>query len=80
MTERPACADIPNPDVVFFPVPRESEPAPGPYPKMAKEICGRCPEKIRKGCLTTALKLGEQATGVWAGTTEQERRRLKAHR
>ncbi|MFP5577158.1 MAG: WhiB family transcriptional regulator [Acidimicrobiia bacterium] len=55
-----------DPDV-FFPDRGESlEPA--------KRICGEC--VVRDECLEHALRNGERF-GVWGGTSERERRRLR---
>ncbi|WP_371477626.1 WhiB family transcriptional regulator [Kitasatospora sp. NBC_00315] len=40
----------------------------------AKSLCRRCP--VREQCLAWALRTG-QDTGVWGGTTEDERRAEK---
>lgn len=40
----------------------------------AKEVCRNCPVTIR--CLAWALETG-QASGVWGGMSEEERRALK---
>ena len=40
----------------------------------AKRICLACP--VRKRCLAWALELGA-ASGIWGGTTEDERRALR---
>ncbi|MEW2273703.1 WhiB family transcriptional regulator [Streptomyces griseofuscus] len=40
----------------------------------AKKVCQRCP--VRQECLDWALDTG-QGIGVWGGTTELERRRLR---
>jgi WhiB family redox-sensing transcriptional regulator len=75
-TERAACRDAP-PDL-FFPVSHF-----GPAEEQineAKMICARCP--VRAECLRHALRSGE-ASGIWGGTTEYERRRIRrqhAHR
>lgn len=39
-----------------------------------REVCGGCP--IRSGCLDWAVRHNEP--GIWAGTTPQQRRRLRA--
>ncbi|MFF8844238.1 WhiB family transcriptional regulator [Streptomyces sp. NPDC015127] len=39
----------------------------------AKQVCARCP--VREQCLAWALENG-QATGVWGGLSEDERRSL----
>ncbi|MFJ5263114.1 WhiB family transcriptional regulator [Streptomyces sp. NPDC088387] len=43
--------------------------------EQAKAICRDCP--VREPCLRCALDEGE-AIGVWGGTNETERRRLRA--
>ncbi len=40
----------------------------------AKAICGQC--AVRAECLEFALS-ANQADGIWGGTTEEERRRLR---
>lgn len=40
----------------------------------AKAVCGRCP--VREPCLRWAVEAG-QDLGIWGGTNETERRRLK---
>jgi WhiB family redox-sensing transcriptional regulator len=40
----------------------------------AKRICRACP--VRERCLAWALNLGT-ASGVWGGTTEDERRAMR---
>ena len=42
--------------------------------EQAKAVCRRCP--VREQCLQWALRTG-QSTGVWGGTSEEERRALK---
>lgn len=43
----------------------------------AKAICARC--LVLSDCLTYAIETGQDA-GVWGGTSEQERRALRAGR
>lgn len=43
----------------------------------ARRVCQRCP--VAGPCLAYALDLGEQE-GVWGGTLEHERRRLRRER
>jgi WhiB family redox-sensing transcriptional regulator len=43
----------------------------------AKKVCARCP--VRTPCLDYALR-NDERFGVWGGTTERERRRLKKER
>ncbi|MEV0173126.1 WhiB family transcriptional regulator [Streptomyces sp. NPDC050803] len=40
----------------------------------AKAVCHRCP--VRGRCLAWALEAGEES-GVWGGTDEDERRRMR---
>ena len=51
---------------IFFPTKGESIAE-------AKAICGRCP--VREECLEFALT--NRCIGVWGGTSEQQRRRLR---
>jgi WhiB family redox-sensing transcriptional regulator len=43
----------------------------------AREVCAGC--VVRPECLEHALTRGEKY-GVWAGTSERERRRIRIHR
>ena len=61
------CAET-DPDL-FFP-----EKNSGKTAQQAKEICGRC--EVREDCLLYALTAGE-TFGIWGGTTESERRKLR---
>lgn len=63
-----ACRGV-DPDL-FFPERGEST-------REAKEICGICP--VRRACLEHALAHGERH-GIWGGTSERERRRLRHDR
>lgn len=58
------CAQA-DPDAWF---PEQSNPAPA----QVFTVCGRCP--VRRSCLAAALLRHEE--GVWAGTTEADRRHL----
>jgi WhiB family redox-sensing transcriptional regulator len=49
-------------------------PVPGASPAKAKQICAGC--LVRTECLAYALD-SDISHGVWGGTTEMERRRLK---
>jgi len=40
----------------------------------AKTLCGECP--VKNACLQYALET-KQEHGIWGGTTEEERRRLR---
>lgn len=57
---------------MFFPV-SSSDPAAAELSN-AKRLCGQCPVSV--SCLRWALSHGVTA-GVWGGTTEEERRRLR---
>ncbi|MFH8736856.1 WhiB family transcriptional regulator [Streptomyces sp. NPDC017964] len=66
---RPACAD--EDAELFFPIGDT-----GPEllkAETAKAVCGRCP--LTGSCLMAALERDE--AGVWGGTDEDERRRMK---
>lgn len=55
---------------------------PGPKNVAAQEaamaVCCRCP--VKAPCLARAMQLGTEALGVWGGTTEADRRRLRGKR
>lgn len=68
LTKRPPCADSPE---VFF-------PSKGASPKAAKAICAGC--DIRDKCLEEALSGPFDLSGVWGGTTEEERRKIRRGR
>lgn len=53
--------------------PETFHPAPGESPKDAKRVCQGCP--VREKCLDVALQ--HDWYGVWGGTTQMERRRLR---
>lgn len=66
-----ACRDAPA--ELFFPVGTT-----GPAIRTidaAKAVCGAC--RVREACLAFALATAQDA-GVWGGTTEEERRALRA--
>jgi WhiB family redox-sensing transcriptional regulator len=74
--EAAPCSET-NPDAFF---PEEVEDANGkiisssyPHEADAKAVCARCPVRIQ--CLLTALEGGD--IGIWGGTTENERRKIK---
>jgi WhiB family transcriptional regulator, redox-sensing transcriptional regulator len=67
-----ACRDV-DPDL-FFPL--GTEGASLPQIEQAKQICRTCP--VRPPCLRWALDHG--VTGVWGGTTEEERRKHRRSR
>lgn len=58
-----------DPDLFF---PERGEPT-----APAKEVCSVC--VVRAECLEYAL-VGRETYGVWGGTSEQERRRLRRQR
>jgi WhiB family redox-sensing transcriptional regulator len=60
-----------DPDL-FFPLGGTGEPLAKAL--AAKEVCGTC--AVRRPCLQFALETN-QDTGVWGGTTEDERRSLR---
>jgi WhiB family redox-sensing transcriptional regulator len=66
-----ACRDA-DPEL-FFPI-GSSGPALRQLDE-ARAICARC--LVLRDCLTYALETGQDA-GVWGGTSEQERRALRA--
>lgn len=60
-----ACADA-DPELFF--------PEKGRSPKPAKLLCATCP--VAGDCLTHALDMGYETSGVWGGTTEKARRTM----
>lgn len=58
-----------HPEVNYFPTLGENT-AP------AKQVCAGCP--VRAECLAEALQ-DSHTVGVWGGTSERERRRLRRH-
>jgi WhiB family redox-sensing transcriptional regulator len=52
-------------------------PERGGSSKAARSVCGQC--KVREQCLEYALNNKEQF-GIWGGTSERERRRLRRER
>lgn len=60
-----ACRE--HPEVSFF-------PERGERLDPARAVCAAC--LVRDDCLAYALSLGPQLAGVWAGTSEAERRVL----
>jgi WhiB family redox-sensing transcriptional regulator len=67
---RSACRDS-DPDV-FFPI-GSTGPALEQI-ETARRICAACP--VRDECLEFALATNQEA-GIWGGTTEEERRKLR---
>jgi WhiB family redox-sensing transcriptional regulator len=43
---------------------------------VARQLCRGC--AVRAECLTYALELGADLVGVWGGTSERQRRALRA--
>jgi WhiB family redox-sensing transcriptional regulator len=68
--DRSACRDA-DPDM-FFPV--GTTGAAVEQIEAARHICGVCP--VRAECLDFALATNQEA-GIWGGTTEDERRKLR---
>ena len=66
----PICRQI-DPDM-FFPEP--DDPQRFQLTKMAKQACSVCPYIVE--CLAGALERNEPF-GIWGGTTEQDRKRMK---
>lgn len=60
-----ACRNMPKD--LFFPEPGENS-------VLARAICRSC--SVQMQCLTFALQTG-QTHGIWGGTSERERRRIK---
>lgn len=60
---------------LFFPI-SSSGPALGQV-QQAKAICGGC--RVQRACLDFAMATG-QVHGVWGGTTEEERQRMRRGR
>ncbi|MFI0416752.1 WhiB family transcriptional regulator [Spongiactinospora sp. 9N601] len=67
--EHAACRDA-DPEL-FFPI--GSIPSPEQL-KAARRICADCP--VHGPCLRFAVESG-QSGGIWAGTTERERRAMR---
>jgi len=63
-----ACRGV-DPDLFF--------PGLGVSPREAKEICKTCDARL--ACLEFALQNGEKF-GVWGGTSERQRRRIRRQR
>ena len=70
---RAHCLDLYDPEV-FFPAERENQITRARRERRARAICTDCP--VRAQCLDYALELGDAAHGVWAGTSDTERRTL----
>jgi WhiB family transcriptional regulator, redox-sensing transcriptional regulator len=68
--DRAACRRL-DPEL-FFPVSASGESL--PQIETARRVCERCP--VRTACLRWALGAG-QVSGIWGGTTEEERRTIR---
>lgn len=66
-----ACRDV-DPEL-FFPI-GKTGPAVAQQIAAARQVCLGC--TVREPCLSWAVASGQDA-GVWGGTTEEERRRLR---
>lgn len=65
--DRAACRDADT--ALFF-------PDHGGVPPEAAALCRGC--DVRPECLAYALRMGDDARGVWAGTGERMRRRMRS--
>ena len=65
------CASVPE---VFFPEDEHDLEVRKSMVKVAKEVCNDCPVRLR--CFDYALSAG--MTGIWGGTTYEERVKLRA--
>lgn len=61
----PPCVEDPE---AFF-------PTKGRSPRAAKALCEQCPYK--EPCAREALMYGHDLVGVWGGTTDADRRKLR---
>lgn len=68
-TEDAACRDLGAGGDAFF------ADARGEQYTEARRVCARCPLTTKAACLKFALDNNEQ--GFWAGTTDQQRRRMR---
>ena len=50
-------------------------PSHGGINDAARAVCEACP--VRRECLSFALEAPEALAGIWAGTSERERRRMR---
>lgn len=72
MTTRPPCQDV-DPEL-FFPISYGSLASARQIEK-ARGVCGRCPVAV--ACLRAALDNPHIDDGIWAGTTPEQRRKLR---
>lgn len=66
---RAACLDMDTD--LFFPPPGDAVAM-----RMAKAVCAVCPADVREACLNVALK-NPRIAGVWGGTTDLDRRKIR---
>lgn len=64
---RGLCTRAPDPDLWFPEVGQSTQPA--------IAVCARCP--VADACLGYALSLPANPAGVWGGTSEEQRRKLR---
>jgi hypothetical protein len=69
-TEQAACATAPDPDLWFVSVSVAADKV-----RQAKTICRTCP--VAAPCLVYAVQFPIPLYGVWAGTTEADRERIR---
>lgn len=69
--ENPNCKDVDT--EIFYPDAYDKSQYTPSAMKMMRELCSTCP--FKEPCLMWALKY--EGHGVWAGTTEYDRRRLR---
>ena len=65
-----ACRRIAREDAMRLFFPQKGELA-----TTAKRICEGCP--VKEECLDYALQLGETLTGIWGGTAQKERSKMR---
>jgi WhiB family redox-sensing transcriptional regulator len=70
------CAQV-DPELFF---PEKGVPGDAAHGRAAKKICARCPVSVQ--CLEFALSMDGviRIQGIWAGTNERARQRMKAER
>lgn len=64
---RGLCTTAPDPDLWFPEVGQSAQPA--------IAVCAHCP--VAGACLGYALSLSANTAGVWGGTSEEQRRKLR---
>lgn len=73
LSEPALCAET-DPELFF---PEQGSGTSGPV-LAARRICGACPAQAE--CLEWALDYPENLSGIWGGTSERERRKLRVGR